>query len=248
MITAYVYKHTNLNTGEFYIGFRTGNIRIKRIPEEDLPKYICSSKIVKPLILNNPEIWSSEVIACFFDCFSAYQFEQDEIRASWGNPLLLNLYYCKNKSKVFASYIKTDEHRSKISQSLTGKVRSLQHCNALSRANKGKVMPAETIQKIVSKTVGQKRSLSQRANISKSLIGHSVSEETRQKIGNANKGNFQPKGADSQYSKAIVCNESGVIYGSQPEAASALGLKQSDINNVLKGRQKTTKGVSFRYN
>lgn len=42
MNTAYVYKHTNILTGEFYIGSRYGNLRLNIDPKSDLPVYIFS--------------------------------------------------------------------------------------------------------------------------------------------------------------------------------------------------------------
>lgn len=57
MTTAYVYKWTHLPTLKWYVGSRT---RKNCHPNE---KYICSSKIVKPLILANPNEWTREIIA-----------------------------------------------------------------------------------------------------------------------------------------------------------------------------------------
>ena len=45
----------------------------------------------------------------------------------------------------------------------------------------------------------------------------------------------------------IYCNELNKVYESQSIAAVELGLKQGDIANVLSGRQKSTKGLTFRY-
>jgi asparagine synthetase B (glutamine-hydrolysing) len=45
----------------------------------------------------------------------------------------------------------------------------------------------------------------------------------------------------------IYCNELSKVYESQTAAAVELGLKQGDIGNVLKGRQKSTKGLTFKY-
>lgn len=45
----------------------------------------------------------------------------------------------------------------------------------------------------------------------------------------------------------VICEQTGKIYESQVQAARELGLKQTDISNVLSGRQKSTKGYSFEY-
>lgn len=46
--------------------------------------------------------------------------------------------------------------------------------------------------------------------------------------------------------KSVVCSN-GVVYESQTEAASKLGLSVSSINTCLSGRQKQTGGYSFRF-
>lgn len=54
---AFVYKWTNIPTGKWYIGVRTKNgCHIN-------DGYICSSKIVKPLILSNPSDWKRDILA-----------------------------------------------------------------------------------------------------------------------------------------------------------------------------------------
>lgn len=57
METSYVYKWTHKPTQKWYIGSRT----CKTAHPDD--GYICSSKIVKPLILANPEEWERKIIA-----------------------------------------------------------------------------------------------------------------------------------------------------------------------------------------
>ena len=56
MERAYVYKWTEKSTGKWYIGSRTA----KRAHPDD--GYICTSKIVKPLILSNPDNWIREIL------------------------------------------------------------------------------------------------------------------------------------------------------------------------------------------
>jgi hypothetical protein len=56
MSQAYVYKWTHIPTLKWYIGSRTG----KGCHPQD--GYICSSKLVKPLIQSNPEQWIREII------------------------------------------------------------------------------------------------------------------------------------------------------------------------------------------
>ena len=62
----FLYKWTELSTGKWYIGSRTAKICH---PEDG---YICSSKIVKPLILANPGGWTREIL-----CMGDAQYIRD---------------------------------------------------------------------------------------------------------------------------------------------------------------------------
>jgi len=57
MTIAYVYKWTNLETLQWYVGSRT---RKNCHPNDG---YICSSKTVEPLIIENSKNWKKEIIA-----------------------------------------------------------------------------------------------------------------------------------------------------------------------------------------
>jgi hypothetical protein len=56
MTTAYVYKWTNINTGKWYIGSRTA----KNCHPDD--GYICSSRKLKPIILESKDEWQREIL------------------------------------------------------------------------------------------------------------------------------------------------------------------------------------------
>jgi len=57
MTQAFVYKWTQLSTQKWYIGSRTA----KNCHIDD--GYICSSKTVKPLVLENKDDWTREILA-----------------------------------------------------------------------------------------------------------------------------------------------------------------------------------------
>lgn len=247
MITSYVYMHTNIKTGQFYIGFRMRNVVLNIYPSDDLTKYICSSKLVKNMIMSNVEDWHSEIIACFFNPTDAFWFEQELIEFYWKNKLLLNKQYKTKTSKIFLSYKMSDSHKSKISKSLKGVPKSIDHRIALSKSHMGNKLSDVSIAKSVAKNTGKIRNSEQRARISNGLIGHVVTDITKQKISKSNKGKPGLKGRRSPTSKPFICIENNITYYSQPEAACALHLRQGDINNVLNGRQRTTKGYTFKF-
>lgn len=53
MKSAFVYRWRELATGKWYVGYHTGN------PQDG---YICSSKIVKPLIQSEPADWERKIL------------------------------------------------------------------------------------------------------------------------------------------------------------------------------------------
>lgn len=48
-------------------------------------------------------------------------------------------------------------------------------------------------------------------------------------------------------SKPIICIETGIEYYGTNECARQMGLHQSNITKVLKGKYKTTGGYTFKY-
>jgi len=95
----YVYKVTNKQTNEFYIGYREAN---KLNPEMDILIYKTSNKFIK----NNFDIFYPEIIAVFFTETAkkdAYWFEQYLIENNIQDSLCMNKYFFKNGKKQFKS-------------------------------------------------------------------------------------------------------------------------------------------------
>ena len=88
----YVYKVTNRETLEFYIGMRSANT----VPaEQDLGvKYFTSNKMVK----TNFSKFDIEILGMFIDQEAAFEFENLTIKSSWGDPHLINKHYQKSMS------------------------------------------------------------------------------------------------------------------------------------------------------
>lgn len=85
----YVYMCTHKTTGQFYIGYRELNVKLKRPATEDFPKYKTSSKIVRPHFQD----YDWKIVAEFDSGTEAYAFEQQLILEHWDNPLLINEQY-----------------------------------------------------------------------------------------------------------------------------------------------------------
>lgn len=107
----YVYKITNKNTNEFYIGGRGCKID----PINDLGvKYFSSSKILKKMISNlGIESFTFIILNDKYTTWKeCYDSEQYMIHSEWGNPLLINKS-CYFGKKDFG--IISDEIKNKIS-------------------------------------------------------------------------------------------------------------------------------------
>ena len=157
MTQAYVYKWTHIPTLKWYVGSRTK----KRCHPDD--GYICSSKIVKPLIKANPEEWSREIIAVgdilemrdlefeilnLFDAaLDTRSFNKSNGRRQFVNlkdgpgPMTGKKHSLETKKRIGQSSkgrIQSEEKRTKVSQALKGKPKSSEHIQKMREANLGK--------------------------------------------------------------------------------------------------------------
>jgi hypothetical protein len=183
---AYVYKWTYKPTYKWYIGSRTA----KGCNPDD--GYICSSKIVKPMIKSNPDEWIREIIA------TGKPEEMRELEAE-----LLDLFDAKNDTRSFnmhngdgkfttAGKTHSDESRAKISAANKGKPHNEEHRAKISAANKGKTHNEETRAKMSASRKGRTFTEEHRAKMSASNKGKTHSPETRAKLSALMKGENNP--------------------------------------------------------
>lgn len=151
-IPSYVYKHTNILTGEFYFGYRFRNTKLNLIPEDDLPHYVCSSKI-KKRIIEERNIWKSEILFKFYGQnkkSDAFWKEQELIKQNYKNKLNLNKRYFdkekNNSSKFFDKH--SEESKKKISNKLKNRTFSEETRKKISDSKKGIPRDKETKEKI----------------------------------------------------------------------------------------------------
>lgn len=133
--------------------------------------------------------------------------------------------------------------------------------------------PDEIKKKISEKSKEQWKNMSYEAkeariknNLKGPRKGHAVSEETRQKLRDKNLGKKQsPETIEKRRKtlkskklngyvrkndankKKVVCIETGDIYESVKAAAESIGADPSSVSSMLKGRQKSVKGLHFEY-
>ena len=143
MIDAYVYKITNTVTGEFYYGYRYRNQKLGISPEEDLwINYFTSSiRIKKDIEKYGATVFTSIIVFRNQDSVECWRTEQQLIKESWGEPLLLNGKYHDTDSMVESHRrvgIVSDKARAKMSAAGKGRPKSENHKKNIAIANTGK--------------------------------------------------------------------------------------------------------------
>ena len=168
----YIYKITNIITGQFYIGQRSAYIGI---PEDDLGiHYFTSSKYVKPLFMNNTSEWQKEILYRDIQCAETLNdMEGYAIHKEIKDPLCMNRYDPSAKPGFSTAGKRLSaETRAKLSE--TAKHRSEEWRTKMSAAHRGKCRSEEA-----------------RAKMREAKRGHSVSSETRAKIAAAQRARFK---------------------------------------------------------
>lgn len=172
MSTAYIYKWIQISTGKWYIGSKSS----KNCHPDFHEKYICSSKIVKPLILANRLDWVYEILEQSDDVSYIRKLETRiliELDAK-NSPLSYN-----NSNACFdpgnrLGRIETTETRQKKSLARQGNKNP-------SFGKKGKLSPL----------YGRKDSDETRQKKSEKLKNHIRSEDHNKNISKALKGNIK---------------------------------------------------------
>lgn len=136
MTKAYLYKWTELSTNKWYIGSRT---KQNCHPNDG---YICSSKVVLPLIKNNPDNWVRQVL-----CIGTPEYIRDleatylkQLNAS-RDSMSYNMHNCDQKFFTKIGKVFTPETRAKISAAKKGVPKSEEHKAKISATLKGKTAP-----------------------------------------------------------------------------------------------------------
>lgn len=199
MISPYVYKITDKETGEFYIGYRTSNVRLNRTPEEDFLIHYFSSGVLKEKLIQNINRFEGNIIFKFADADVCYWYEQLLIKENSSNVKCLNGNYldpdsntkkfCRsgssgwNKGKTLS-----EETRKKMSESQTGRKLSEKSKEKMSMAKRGRTLSQETIEKIRASNIGRVLSQESIEKIRASNTGKKRSKETIEKMSSSMKG------------------------------------------------------------
>ena len=197
MTTAYIYKWTHLPTSKWYIGVRT---KQGCHPNDG---YICSSKIVKPLIETSPAEWRREILhtGTLEEMIKMETTILTELDAKNNK----NSYNLQNGDGKFttAGMIMPKEWKNKISKGNTGKVRSEEARENYRRANSKKAQDPEYLKKLC-----KPKPEGHGAKVSAALKGISKTEEHKQAMSLARIGKKTGPCSDERR-KAISISQKG---------------------------------------
>ena len=106
----------------------------------------------------------------------------------------------------------------------------------------GVIVSQETRAKLSQKRKGRKMPEYVKNKISESLKGHYISEETKKKISQS----LKAKNMNGN-EKQVYCFETDKTYRSLSDAGKELNIKPCYISSVCKGKNKTVKGLHFKF-
>ena len=185
---AYVYKWTHIPSLRWYVGSRTA----KGCHPGD--GYICSSKYVKPLIMESINEWKRDIIATGSPK-DMYDLETEILRLfdAKNDARSLNRHNNDGRSVNFGS-LRSKETKAKISRKLLGKKQSL-----ATRVKKSKAFSGSG-----NSFYGKQHSEYSKNLISKKLIGRTVPLEVKKKISMTLTGRSRDEGVKSKISVSLL--------------------------------------------
>lgn len=167
----------------------------------------------------------------------------------------ISFYDSTNREKGYNSqsggnnYIMSDEHKQKISETLTGREFSEEHRQNISEA-------AKKIPKEKRSMYGKHHTEEAKEKMRQAKLGKNLTEEHKQHISDAIKGENHPNWgkhlSEETRSKigkgGVICIETGKYYCSSNEAAKDVGLKSgAHIRDVCRGKRKTAGKYHWKY-
>jgi hypothetical protein len=218
----YLYRWTQLSTGKWYVGARGG----KGCHPDD--GYICSSKIVKPLILENPKDWIREILHTG-DTEKIFDLEAS----------LLHALKAKDDPNSF------NKHNGDGKWSMRGKTFNAEHRKKMAAWQIGRKFNEASIEKRTASRKDFKHSKEAKLKISAKLKGRDLgvpkSEEVKLKISNTLTG--RKNGPLSNEHKALL---SFLKKGFKHTPESIRKMKDSHSGKVLTENHKLKISLSSK--
>jgi len=220
MPTPYVYKVTNNETGEFYVGSRKANVSSNRTAIDDFRVHYFTSGKLRHSLINHPEKFSHQILFHYGDADVVYWYEQLLIREHINNVLCLNQHYIDPDSE----------------------------CKAFNNGgwNKGISPSTETRQKYSLAGKGRLKSESHKKKISSSNVGKHSKMETCIHCGTTSIRTNIIRYHNENCNSVTHYHTPFGSFKTSYEAAEATGISQSGIMNMCKNHERTISAYSLR--
>jgi len=230
-----VYKITNLINNKVYIGQTKGTLAVRW-------RKHCSPARNRPIPLI-----SKSILKYGKDNFKIEEIDKSDTINELNNKE--KYWILELQSMVPTGYnlkegglgsVLSDISIQKISKKLSGRKRTKEECLAISKGRIGikcKPMSEETKLKISVGNKGKTFSKESREKMSKSHKNKIVSEATKLKF-SATRRNAARK---------ILCTTTQEIFNSAADVKDKYGIDNSWVIKICKGKQKTAKGLVFKY-
>lgn len=188
---AYLYKWTEISTGRWYIGARYAK---GCYPDDG---YICTSKIVKPMILENQENWKREIL-CVGSPEYIVKLESDYLVSldAKNDPMSLNKH---NGDGKFSSLGKPSTLKGRVGNrkghkmSEEAKAKASAKLKGKSAHNKGVPMSEEQKEKLRLANIGKTQTEESNKKRSQALKGIKKTTEHNSKVSAAKLGKERSK-------------------------------------------------------
>lgn len=167
---AFLYKWTQHSTGMWYIGSRTAR---NCHPNDG---YICSSKVVKPLIKETPRDWNREILVIGEPLYIRELENKILSKLDAANDAMS--YNKTNADGIFVGAPHSEETKNKLRKAFLGSKHSEKTKNLFSANRTGEKNPF----------FGKKHSLETKQKLRKMFLGSTHTEKTREKISKSQLG------------------------------------------------------------
>jgi hypothetical protein len=230
MTTAFVYKWNEISTGRWYIGSRTA---LGCHPNDG---YICSSKIVRPLIEENPSNWTRQIL-CIGHPTDMYKLECDYLNTidAAHDPMSYNQsnggYNFGNTGKKFPP--RSIETRKKLSEARRGKPKTDEHRRKLKESCKGRVSPFK----------GKHHSDESKQLLAQVDKSYTQTQDYRNNMSKATSGSLNGRYKGPTIATNIETGDQIVLHGAKQMAE--YGFSQSAVSMCINGDRKSHRGYTF---
>ncbi len=255
-----IYKITNRINGKVYIGQTTKSLRWRW-------QCHCSKSkgcplLKRAILKHGRENFTVEQIdtACTREELDAKEIYWIKFYDSMNRDKGYNLTSGGESKKSYS-----EETRRRMSESHKGQTLSEETRIKMSCSRKGHIVSDITRKKMSDSAKGKVLSEETRRKLRMIFKGRKawnkgipMSEERRKKHSDFMKGNTRLadwtknhkelyQGANHPMARAVVCVETGEVFGCGKQAADKYGVLNQQINACLKGKRKTAAGYHWRY-